>query len=278
MRRWLAGAAVAMAGLAAAPASAGPLAQTVNIQFQAFAPAQVDALPGDTIQWSNTSLRVHTVTANDGSFDSGDLPPASGSFTLTFGQPGIYAYHCQIHPSMTGEVDVRRVTLDPLPAAAIPTGQRVTLTGRTADGSAPVSIQQASPGGFHTVAVARPTADGTWSAAVTATGTADLRAVSGADVSETRRLLALDRRAAVRVTHTGVAVTVTPLDPGGVVMLQEYLRERFGWWPVSRARLDYLSRAGFRIRGPVRARVVIVDRDGWTPLFISRVVRVPRAR
>ena len=46
----------------------------VAVLFQAFSPTQIDALPGDTIQWSNGSERTHTVTADGGSFDSGDLP------------------------------------------------------------------------------------------------------------------------------------------------------------------------------------------------------------
>jgi plastocyanin len=268
--------AVAVA-LGAAPASAGPSTQPVNIEFQSFAPAQLDALPGDTVQWSNPSVRTHTVTADDGSFDSGELPSGSG-FAHAFDAPGVYTYHCTIHAGMFGEVDVRRVTLDSLAAAPVPAGQRVTLTGRSADGSAAVNVQQATPGGYRTVSSATPTADGRWSATVTATSTADYRASSGTDASETRRLLVVDRRAIVRVTRQGVAVTVTPVDAGASVVLELFLRERFGWWPVKRARLDYLSRASFPVRGPARARVTLVDQDGLTPLSTSRVVRLRRQR
>ena len=259
--------------LGVAPASAGPATQPVNIEFQAFAPAQLDALPGDTVQWSNPSVRAHTVTADDGSFDSGALPTGS-RFTHAFDAPGIYTYHCTIHRGMLGEVDVRRLTLDPPSAGPVPTGQRVTFSGRTADGSAAVNVQQVSPGGYRTVASGKPGPDGRWSTTVTAASTADYRASSGADASETRRLLVMDRRAIVRVTRQGVAVTVTPADAGASVVLQLYLRERFGWWPVQRARLDYLSRAEFRVRGPARARVTVVDSDGWTPLFSSRVLHL----
>jgi len=72
-------------------------------------------LPGDTVQWSNPSVRTHTVTADDGSFDSGELPSGSG-FAHAFDAPGIYTYHCTIHAGMFGEVDVRRVTLGPVAA------------------------------------------------------------------------------------------------------------------------------------------------------------------
>jgi plastocyanin len=273
----IATAGVAAVALSAAPASAGPATQPVNIEFQSFAPAQLDALPGDTVQWSNPSIRTHTVTADDGSFDSGELPSGSG-FAHAFDAPGIYTYHCTIHAGMFGEVDVRRVTLDSLSAAPVAAGQRVTFTGRTADGSAAVNVQQAVAGGYRTVASATPTADGRWSAPVTATSTADYRAGSGGDVSETRRLLVVDRRAIAHVTRQGVTVTVTPPDVGATVVLELFLRERFGWWPVQRARLDYLSRASFQVRGLAQARVMAVDRDGLTPLFTSRVVRLRRTR
>jgi plastocyanin len=38
----------------------------------------------------------HTITADDGSFDSGILNPGD-TFSLTFDTPGTSAYYCQIH-------------------------------------------------------------------------------------------------------------------------------------------------------------------------------------
>jgi hypothetical protein len=87
----------------------------------------------------------------------------------------------------------------------------------------------------------------------------------------------IDRRIDVTATARGVFVTVTPAAPQARVMLEVLERERFGWWPTARARLDYLSRAHFRVaRRPARVRVSLVDRDGWTRLVTSRVVRLPR--
>jgi plastocyanin len=278
MKRRLVAASGAALALGAAPASAGPATQQVTIEFQSFAPEQLDALPGDIVQWSNTSVRVHTVTANDGSFDSGNLSGGSGRFVHEFDAPGVYLYHCSIHPGMTGEVDVRRVTLNPLSAGPVPTGQRVTFTGRTADGSATVNVQETASGAYRTVASATPASDERWRVTLTATSTGDYRASSGADISQTRRLLVVNRRVFVRASGQGVAVTVTPPDPGATVVLELLLRERFGWWPVKRTRLDYLSRADFRVHGPARARVMLVDRDGWTPLVTSRAVRLRRSR
>ena len=270
-----AAAVLSVAALAVAAPAAAASDLGVNVQFDQFAPASLDVLPGDTVQWSNVSPRTHTVTGT--AFDSGDLAPGAG-FAWAAGLPGAYAYHCTIHPQMTGEVDVWRVTLAPLPPAAVVAGTRVELSGRTADPLAPVRIERDRGTGFAQVAVAAPSPSGDWRATVTAVATADYRAASGADASEVRRLLVSDRRVAVRATRDGVAVSVTPSDPYGRVVLQQRLHERFGWWPVARKRLDYVSQARFRVARRARMRVVLVDRDGWTPLAVSPVLTPSRAR
>jgi plastocyanin len=258
--------ALVLAAAAATPAHAAPI--QINVLFQEFSPSLIDALPGDDITWSNVSERTHTVTADDGSFDSGELP-GGGTFATTAGAPGTYLYHCTIHAGMTGQVDVRRVTLGLLPPAAVPAGERVPVKGRTADPQAPVTIERDIGAGFHPVGTATPAADGTWSASIAAETTGDYRAVVGADTSQTRRLLVLDRRVDVRQTKHGIRVTVTPALPYGRLLLERRTRERFGWFPVTRARLDYLSHADFRLARPATVRVSVVDRDTWTPLAIS---------
>jgi hypothetical protein len=236
-------------------------------------------LPGETVEWTNVSDRGHTVTSDIGLWDSGELL-AGQRFDRGFDDVGAYSYHCVIHAGMVGEVDVRAVILGPLPTAPVPSGDGVDFTGRTADMARPVRIERSLDGGatFATVAASTPAPDGTWSAKVTAQATGDYRAASGAEVSQTRRLLVSDRRVLIRPARGGVRVTVTPSAPYARVVLQLDLRERFGWWPTSSARLDYVSQAQFRVPRGVRARVVLVDKDGWTPLAISPVVRSARAR
>jgi plastocyanin len=264
--------ATALAGPTVTEAAGGPM--RVNIEFQAFAPSQVDVLPGETVQWTNQSERTHTVTANDGSFDSGNLD-GGGRYARQFGTVGAFAYHCRIHPDMTGEIDVRHVTLDPLPAAAVPAGQPVELSGRTAD-PGPVTVEEgsASTGPFHAVARVVPGTDDRWTAHVTPSATSYYRGRSALNASETRRLLVTDRRVLVQAKHGRIGVRVVPSDPGAHVRLQLHLRERFGWWPSAERRLDYLSRATFVVHRRVRARVVLVDSDGWTPAATSRVVKI----
>jgi plastocyanin len=73
-----------------------------------------------------------------------------------------------------------------------------------------------------------------------------------------------------------VSTRVVPGSKGATVVLQLRLRDRFGWWPVRRARLDGASRARFslRLRHAVRARVVLTASDGATPLARSVPLRL----
>jgi plastocyanin len=265
---------VAMAVLAVlVPAGTGASSpQEVSIEFSDYRPSQLDVLPGETVLWTNVSTRTHTVTSDTGLFDSGQVE-SGGIFSLQFDQVGTYRYHCTIHPSITGEIDVRRVTLGLLPTAVVKVGTPVDIDGRTADPKQPVVIQRRADGGaFTNVATVTPAADGTWKATVKAEATGDYRATSGTDVSQTRRLLVASQHVLVRPTRTGVAVTVTPSAPYARFLVETLSREHFGWFPVASGLIDYVSQADVRIPRPARVRIVLVDRDGWTPIATSKVV------
>ena len=274
--RGLSGLAVALVLLQAAVAEATQ--QEVSVLFSAYAPSQLDVLPGETVQWTNVSVRTHTVTSDAGLFDSGELP-GGARVTFPFNAAGTYAYHCTIHPSIRGEIDVRRVILGSLPTATLPVGTPVEFTGRTADPTQPVYLQRSTDGStFSTVSSAAPALDGTWRATVNVGETGDYRAAAGADVSQTRRLLVSSRRIRIRATRQGVRVTVTPSTPYARILVEVDLRERFGWWPVVSTRVDYVSEAEVRVSRPARVRAVLVDTDGWTPLATSPTVVLARSR
>jgi plastocyanin len=275
MRRALAVAALA-ALAAAAPAVAAPKQAEVSVQFSAYGPSQLDVLPGTTVLWSNVSQRTHTVTADDETFDSGHLDPGA-RFRVTFARPGTYRYHCTIHSSIRGEIDVRRVILDTLPTAAVPLGTKVDFSGVTADAGKPIRIERRVSGSrFTPVGQTKPGKNGAWHVSLPAGTTGDYRAVSGADASEVRRLLVGVRKVHVHVTRAGVSVEVTPSLPYAPILVEVYRRERFGWWPVAHRRLDYVSEAELRVPKGVRVRIVLVDRDGWTPIATSRAVVLRR--
>jgi plastocyanin len=71
-----------------------------------FEPATLTVHDGDQITWENTDLIVHTVTAGDHGFDSGDL--AGGhSWSIGAKQRGTFNYACRYHPNMKGTLIVR---------------------------------------------------------------------------------------------------------------------------------------------------------------------------
>lgn len=51
------------------------------------------------VTWTNLDSADHTVTADDGSFNSGPIGQ-NQTFNLTFNTPGTFTYHCSIHPGM----------------------------------------------------------------------------------------------------------------------------------------------------------------------------------
>lgn len=77
----------------------------VQIVNMAFAPATARVATGQSVTWSNDDTVPHTVTADDGRFDSGILDPGD-RFSWTFDAPGAIAYHCALHPGMEGDVVV----------------------------------------------------------------------------------------------------------------------------------------------------------------------------
>src|SRR5215217_7781534 len=78
---------------------------TVSIKNFAFNPPNTTVSAGTTVTWVNNDQTAHTVTANDGAFDSGTLQPGQ-SYSFAFDKAGTYAYHCNIHPDMTATVTV----------------------------------------------------------------------------------------------------------------------------------------------------------------------------
>jgi len=80
---------------------------TVLIQGFKFKPANITIKSGTKVLWINKDSTHHTVTANNGAFDSG-LLRKGGRFSRTFTTVGKKAYHCKPHPFMRGSVTVKR--------------------------------------------------------------------------------------------------------------------------------------------------------------------------
>jgi len=77
----------------------------VSVVGFAFSPDRIEVAPDTEVSWRNDDPTPHTVTADDGSFDSGTLESGDG-FSFRFDGPGTYRYACSIHPAMRGTVRV----------------------------------------------------------------------------------------------------------------------------------------------------------------------------
>ena len=73
---------------------------------QSYSPAIGSVAVGQTVSWKNADNLPHTATANGGSFDTGTIAPGATSAPIAMGTAGSFAYHCAIHPSMTGSLTV----------------------------------------------------------------------------------------------------------------------------------------------------------------------------
>ena len=83
------------------------MAQThqVSIENMQFNPGSIDVKAGDTVQWTNNMSVLHSVTADDYSFDSGRLSEGQ-TFSRVFDTAGSVEYHCEVHVQITGTVTV----------------------------------------------------------------------------------------------------------------------------------------------------------------------------
>lgn len=69
---------------------------TIHIKNSTFSPETLKVNVNATVFWVNDDNIVHTVTADDLKFDSGDIP-SSSAFKLMFDNAGTYTYHCKYH-------------------------------------------------------------------------------------------------------------------------------------------------------------------------------------
>lgn len=91
-----------------ASAAAAPAGKRVTVAIEGlkYRPNPVEVDVGDTVVWTNNDDREHTVTAEDGSFDSGPLRRGK-SWSRAFEKPGKYAYGSDPSPRTKGTVVVR---------------------------------------------------------------------------------------------------------------------------------------------------------------------------
>jgi len=81
-------------------------AETIHVKIDqiAYAPAQISAHVGDTVEWDNNDIVVHTATARNGAWDVTITPNSKGSIVLK--SAGTVQYYCRYHPNMMGHIAV----------------------------------------------------------------------------------------------------------------------------------------------------------------------------
>lgn len=94
--------AMALAGVAfgSSPQPAAANDETVSVGDNFYEPASVTVEVGDTVTWRNDGQLLHTVTSNDGLFDSGYTVSPGTTYSYTFTSSGEFPYHCLIHGSI----------------------------------------------------------------------------------------------------------------------------------------------------------------------------------
>jgi plastocyanin len=91
------------------PASSGASSSGTSIIISnfMFSPMSLTVSPGATVKVTNKDSATHTLTANGGQFNTGDI---TQNQTKTFeapSKPGTYHYICNIHQYMMGTIVVK---------------------------------------------------------------------------------------------------------------------------------------------------------------------------
>jgi plastocyanin len=85
-------------------------AMVIMTATPAFAPQTITIPAGRFVTWRNTDAQVHTSTSDAGvtpAWNSNNIAATTGQYQRQFTTAGSYAYHCNIHPAMTGTIIVQ---------------------------------------------------------------------------------------------------------------------------------------------------------------------------
>ncbi|MFE7527616.1 cupredoxin domain-containing protein [Kitasatospora sp. NPDC057542] len=98
---------VAVPSVPSAPVpSPSPFTGTVTIRDFSFEPGDFTAAPGAVVTVTNTGTTAHSLTAQDGGFDTGAIAPGATATLTAPTQPGAYSYLCTFHHFMRGILTV----------------------------------------------------------------------------------------------------------------------------------------------------------------------------
>ena len=92
----------ALTSVAVVPAHAATI--QIAMENLQISPAEASAKVGDTIEWINKDVVVHTATARNGDWDV-TMPPKK-TVTMVLKKAGTIDYYCRFHPNMTATLTV----------------------------------------------------------------------------------------------------------------------------------------------------------------------------
>ena len=157
-----------------APSSANAASHMVRATpNNRFEPSQLTIQAGDTVTWVNDG-GLHNVAANDGSFrcavgcdatgGDGDPSSAAWSFTLTFDDPEVVDYVCEVHAGlgMTGRIEVESENTpppEPEPEPGVIRLDSASVSASEGDGAVLVRVRRVG-GSDGQIAVEIRTEDG----------------------------------------------------------------------------------------------------------------------
>jgi plastocyanin len=76
----------------------------ISMENMVIAPLETSAKVGDTIEWVNKDILLHTATARNGDWDV--VMPPKKTVTLVLKKAGTIDYYCRFHPNMKGTLTV----------------------------------------------------------------------------------------------------------------------------------------------------------------------------
>src|SRR5712675_50566 len=88
----------------AMPVSADAATVQITMENLVISPAETSAKVGDTIEWINKDIFIHTATARNGDWDV-TIPPKK-TVTLVLKKAGLIDYYCRFHPNMKATLEV----------------------------------------------------------------------------------------------------------------------------------------------------------------------------
>ena len=148
-----------------------------------FDPADVTVTAGSAVVWHNGGSQTHTVTADDGKFESGDVKP-NADYQWKPSVAGDFAYHCTPHPWMKGVVHVVAASTPATAPSATPatqpssSGTPATTTTTSKPGASSTTTTTAKAGASASTTTTAAAASGSAAAATTTTTAAAAAATS----------------------------------------------------------------------------------------------------